>query len=165
MLNVKRSSLKIHLEGQKYSLSQVQSKLLIRIIHMDFFLQTYMSGSTPTWSRKKPIGVFFFKPKVSATLLTCECFCYNNMVLKKKLVITETVTLLLVLRQRKEAWRKTSRMGKMRPERAKRMQLNWYTTKQKAAMRTIPSFAAFPLPWRHNFLKIMHHWKCFQKCK
>ena len=58
-----------HLEGQKYLLSQVQSKTFD---HMDFFLQTYMSGSTPSWSRKKPIGVFFFKPKVSATLLTCK---------------------------------------------------------------------------------------------
>jgi hypothetical protein len=90
LLRVTRSFLKIQLEGQKYFLSQVQSKLLInshgllpalsqvqlklliKNIHMDFFLQTYMSGSTPSWSRKNPIGVFFFKPKVSATLLTCD---------------------------------------------------------------------------------------------
>ena len=48
-----------------------------------------MSGSTPSWSRKKPIGVFFFKPKVSATLLTYDGglvrMCYgNNMILKNQ---------------------------------------------------------------------------------
>merc|ERR1719153_785801 len=108
---------------ERTKISQVSSKLSIRMIHMDFFLQTYMSGSIPSWSRKKPIGVFFFKPKVSATLLT----------------------LLLVLRQRKEAWTNTSRTGKVTPERAKRMQLNWKTRKQRAAMRIIPSVADFPL--------------------
>ena len=65
----------------KVFLSQVQSKLLIRFvssnIHMDFFLHMYISGSTPSSSRKNPIGVFFFSPKVSATLVTWKFSCPN----------------------------------------------------------------------------------------
>ena len=68
-------------EGQKYFLSQIQSKLfhteIIPNIHMDFFLDTYISGSTPSASRKKPIGVFFLNPKVSATFITWKCACEN----------------------------------------------------------------------------------------
>ena len=39
-------------------------------IHMVFFLFMYMSGSIPSSLRRNPIGVLFFKPKVSATLDT-----------------------------------------------------------------------------------------------